>query len=456
MCAVVRRGFGSPRTVVEPTCGVGGLLVAAHREFGVGTRLWGIEIDGAYVERARAALRETGSTDHRIVHEDFFAFDWSTVLAEAPTPLVVVGNPPWVTNAELGSLQGRNLPPKTNARGLRGIDALTGRSNFDISEWMCIRLIEALAGRDAGFAVLVKVAVARKVLQYAWSRGLSLREPSLRRIDARVHFGAAVDACLFSGWTDAVGEPRCAVHPTLEERSRSGVIGFEDGELVADLQARRSTVHLTAAKGEGPPWRSGIKHDCARVLELRERDGHRINGLGERVDVEESVLFPLLKSSDVAAGRMDAGRWLVVTQRALGDETERLAEVAPKAWAYLQAHAERLDGRKSSIYRGRPRFCMFGVGAYAFSPWKVVISGLYKGLEFRCVGPHACGRPVVFDDTVYVLACEDEAQARALERALRSEQARRFFEGLVFWDAKRPITAGVLRRLDPTRLTDPG
>jgi len=452
----VRRDFGPPRTVVEPTCGVGGLLVAAHREFGPAVQLWGIEIDGAYVERSRAALREAGSTEHRIVHEDFFGFDWSAVLAEAGSPVVVVGNPPWVTNAELGSLEGRNLPPKTNARGLRGIDALTGRSNFDISEWMCIRLIEALAGRDAGFAVLVKVAVARKVLQHAWSRGLSLREPSLRRIDARAHFGAAVDACLFCGRTDAVGEPRCAVYPTLEDESRSGVIGFEDGELVADLEARRSTVHLTAADGNGPPWRSGIKHDCARVLELRERDGHRVNGIGERVDVEESVLFPLLKSSDVAAGRLHAGRWLVVTQHALGDDTERLAEVAPKAWAYLRAHGERLDGRKSSIYRGRPRFCMFGIGEYAFSPWKVAISGLYKGLEFRCVGPHASGKPVVFDDTVYVLACEDEAQARRLEGALRSEDARRFFEGLVFWDAKRPITAGVLRRLDLARLCGAG
>ena len=59
---------------------------------------------------------------------------------------------------------------------------------------------------------------------------------------------------------------------------------------------------------------------------------------------------------------------------------------------------------------------------------------------------------MVFDDTVYVLACEGESEARRLEEVLRSERARRVFAGLVFWDAKRPVTAGVLRRLDLRRL----
>ena len=86
---------------------------------------------------------------------------------------------------------------------------------------------------------------------------------------------------------------------------------------------------------------------------------------------------------------------------------------------------------------------MFGVGPYAFSPWKVAISGFYKNLRFRSVGP-ADSRPAVFDDTCYFLPCQSEDEARELLKLLNSQAARGFFDSVVFWDAKRPITADVL------------
>ena len=48
---------------------------------------------------------------------------------------------------------------------------MTGKSNFDISEWMLIRLLEALQGRRATIAMLCKTATARKVLRHAWLNG---------------------------------------------------------------------------------------------------------------------------------------------------------------------------------------------------------------------------------------------------------------------------------------------
>ena len=453
MVGLARRCFGVPRAVLEPTCGVGGLLVAAHAEFGPGVALRGVEIDGDHAARARANLTVAGSTRHRIDHDDFFRVDWSAVLADVPAPTLVVGNPPWVTNAELGRLEGRNLPPKANPAGWSGLDGLTGRSNFDISEWMVRHLMGALAGRDAALAVLMKESVARRLLEHAWAHDWPLREPCLWTIDARVHFGASVSACVLTARTDRAGPRRCPVFASLHEPQPARVIGHGPGVgLLADLDAHRDTAHLAAPDDHQPPWRSGIKHDCARVLELREQDGRRVNGFGEPVDVEEDVLYPLLKSSDLAAGRDHGGRWLLVTQRELGEDPARLAETAPRAWAYLCAHADRLDARRSSIYRSRPRFCMFGVGAYAFGPWKVAISGLYKQLSFRCIGPHASGRPVVLDDTAYLLPCASEAEARRVHAGLMSESAQRFFCALVFWDAKRPITAGLLRRLDLRRV----
>ena len=140
-------------------------------------------------------------------------------------------------------------------------------------------------------------------------------------------------------------------------------------------------------------------------------------------------------------------RYMLVPQRLVGEDTSRIEHEAPRTWEYLQSHADRLDGRVSSIYRNRPRFSIFGVGPYSFAPWKVAISGFYKCLEFRCIGPFE-GKPVVLDDTCYFLPCNIEHEARLLLELLNSEAARGFLRSFIFWDAKRPITAQLLATLD--------
>lgn len=92
----------------------------------------------------------------RVFHKDFFGEDWKENLARsAGSKVFVIGNPPWVTNSELGQLGSQNLPEKTNFQGLRGFDARTGKSNFDIAEWMLMRLVEALPSEGV-LAVLCK------------------------------------------------------------------------------------------------------------------------------------------------------------------------------------------------------------------------------------------------------------------------------------------------------------
>jgi len=138
---------------------------------------------------------------------------------------------------------------------------------------------------------------------------------------------------------------------------------------------------------------------------------------------------------------------MLVTQRTVGESTAPIRYKAPKTWAYLNDHGELFAKRKSSIYKNRPRFSIFGVGEYSFAPWKVAISGLYKQLRFVIVGPHA-GKPVVFDDTCYFIPCQSEKESQYLAGLLNSEAARQFFQSFIFWDAKRPITIDILRRLD--------
>ena len=84
---------------------------------------------------------------------------------------------------------------------------------------------------------------------------------------------------------------------------------------------------------------------------------------------------------------------------------------------------------------------------YSFAPWKVAISGFYKRLEFRCVGPEY-GKPVVLDDTCYFLPCESKEDAKVLYQILSSRSATGFFESLIFWDSKRPITVQILSSIN--------
>ena len=296
-------------------------------------------------------------------------------------------------------------------------------------------------------AMLCKTGVARKVLQYAWDRQLELSTSEICSFDAKSSFGVSVDACLLVCKFSAGKRCRAArVRGHFNDRKPVCVIGYRDGRLLANVRAYQRWKHL---QGENRiRWRSGIKHDCARIMELRKEGRWYRNGLGELIELEDTYVYPMLKSSHLARGQVDApARWMLVTQRYVGEDTRLIQGVAQKTWGYLLAHTDRLDRRGSSIYRKRPPFSIFGVGDYSFAPWKVAISGLYKKLQFSVVGSSA-GKPFVLDDTCYFLPCQTREQADAVAGLLDSSVAREFYSAFVFWDAKRPITAETLGRLN--------
>lgn len=442
VCSLLNRLGLSVASVVEPTCGAGSFVAASEVAFPHCGTILGYDINPDYVKAAQSASRQAV-----IRQENFFLKDWKETLRNLAEPILVLGNPPWVTNSTVGALSGTNLPQKSNFQGLNGFDAITGKSNFDISEWMLIHLLEWLSGRSAVLAMLCKTVVARKVLLQAWKADVQISESALYRIDAMDYFGAAVDACLMV----CVLKPgarslECGVFDGIEATTRQSTFALRANRLIADLDALETYGHLFGTSAR--KWRSGVKHDCTRVMELQPEpgDGLYVNGLGEVVRLEEQFLYPMMKSSELAK-RADPSRMMLITQRSIGEATNSIADRAPLTWRYLEKHAEALDSRSSSIYRNRPRFSVFGVGEYSFTPWKVAISGFYKRLQFVSVGPKN-GKPVVLDDTCYFLPCESEEEARELAQLLNAESAKGFFNAFVFWDAKRPITVNLLANLD--------
>lgn len=448
VCDLLSRRNLHPASILEPTCGVGNFLIAALDQFPAVTRAVGLDVNPSHVQTARSSIQ--GRQDDAkvaLIEKDFFDTDWSAILHGLPDPLLLIGNPPWVTNAALGILGSSNLPRKTNFKKHAGLDAITGKSNFDISEWMFLQFLDWLDGRCATMAVLCKTAVARKVLLDAWRRGIHLNDSAMYLIDAATSFGASVDACLLiCDFTPSSRGYETPVYKTIADDRPVNVIGYRDDSLVADIDAHERWKHLQGK--ETYRWRSGIKHDCAKVMELCKEERYYRNGFHELLTMESDFLFPMLKGSDIANGRTDnPRRWMLVTQRRIGEDTTVIKERAPQTWSYLQSHAQQLARRASSIYRNRPRFSVFGVGDYSFAPWKVAISGFYKRLDFRVVGGFA-GKPIVLDDTCYFVACETEEEARYVASLLNSPIAREFFSAFMFWDMKRPVTVDNLRRLN--------
>jgi len=433
-----------PASIVEPTCGTGNFLAAALDEFGNATEAIGLDINPEYISAATSRLRGRGAL---LVCDSFFETDWPKLLGRLPEPILVIGNPPWVTNAQLSALGSSNLPKKSNFQRLTGFQAITGKANFDISEWMLILMLEWLEGRNATMAMLCKTTVARKVLTHAWKNQIHLNTSRIYGVDAAQHFGASVGACFLVCDTLPPGrECNCPVYKDMAAKKAAQAIGFRDGVPVADITLYHRWKHL---QGEQVyKWRSGIKHDCSKVMELRSEGGRYRNRLGKVIELEDDYLFPMLKSSDLGAaiGKRPR-RWMLVTQRAVGDETDIIRSRAPATWKYLEQHAPFLDRRGSSVYKDRPRFSVFGVGPYTFAPWKVAISGFYKKLEFTVVGRFE-GKPTVLDDTAYFIPCDTKGEAVYLASLFNSPIATEFFRAWVFWDTKRPITAELLRRLD--------
>ena len=182
-------------------------------------------------------------------------------------------------------------------------------------------------------------------------------------------------------------------------------------------------------------------------------DGVFKNKLGELIELESNYIYPLWKCTDLFHGKLNLKRGVIVPQKKVGEETSYLQQVAPKLWDYLHCHIDKFDKRKSSIYRGKPAFSIFGIGEYSFYLYKVAISGLHKEPRFRVITP-VNNRPVMLDDTCYFLPCNSLEQATTLSNLLNSSICLQFLLARTFVDAKRPITKKLLQCINIDVLFD--
>lgn len=433
--------------VLEPTCGTGNFISGLLQLPSPPREVKAFELQDTHVRRAERVASRGGSTLVEIRKANLFKIDLRRELKWTGNgPLLVVGNPPWITSAEVGSLGGDNLPQKSNLRGLRGLDAITGESNFDLAEHIWIKLLTELAAERPRIALLCKMAVARNVLRFAHQRCLPLDQVSIRKIDAGKWFHAAVEACLLcvQVGSEAV-DVEARVYSDLDSLHPEAVLAVRGG-VVTDLTGYDRTAFMD---GVCPViWRQGLKHDTAAVMELKESEGRLTNKLGDEVTVESDYVYPLLKGSDLFKHADPVPRlFTIVTQRKLGEPTDRLRAEAPRLWAYLDANAALFAKRKSSVFKGQGQFAIFGIGEYSFANYKVAVAGMYKTPRFRIVRPFS-GRPVMLDDTCYFVPCTSLAHAALIAGLLNHQICQDFMASVIYRGAKRPITKAILQRID--------
>lgn len=428
-----------PSVVIEPTCGVGSFLVSALSFNARG--YIGVDINNEYCEYCRAHIIDSRVN---IINADFFKLNMRALVSDY-SDVLVIGNPPWVTNSTLSTLNSDNLPHKTNFKRLRGIDAITGASNFDICEYIMLRLISEFNGTNAVIAMLCKTSVARNVFRELSRNSVYYDYCEMLEFDAAKVFGINASACVFVIKLSDVysGANKCDVYAFDDYAKLKHSYSFAHGQLY-------NSALMPSDGFEGRScfeWRQGVKHDLSRIMELTYNEGVFINGYNEIVDIEDTLIYPLVKSSMFKAPVIDgSNKYVIVTQSKARGDTAYIKQLAPKTWRYLQANFNAFENRKSSIYNGAPPFSMFGVGDYSYSTYKVGVSGFYKNPMFSVLYSRGL-KPVMTDDTSYFICFSDYDMAYVAMLLLNSERVRAYLKRIAFLDAKRPYTKRVLERL---------
>ncbi|MCM1121231.1 MAG: hypothetical protein NC416_01470 [Eubacterium sp.] len=429
-----------PSAIVEPTCGLGSFIQSSllfnAKEY------YGIEINPEYCKACKDKIKDNRV---KIINSDFFTFS-SKSLIKNKSQILVIGNPPWVTNSTLSALGSDNLPIKTNFKGLKGIDAITGTSNFDICEYIILQLINEYRDTNTIIAMLCKTSVARNVFKELKRNYIAFEFCDILEFDALKVFGINASACVLliqlSG--KEVSSDACNVYSFENPTIIKSQFGFSNGQFYSNLDCMTENFDGRCCF----EWRQGVKHDCSKVMELTLCNDILQNGKKETVQIEEDIIFPLVKSSMFKAPILhNFSKFVIVTQRKSREETEHLECEVPKTWKYLNDNKELFECRKSSIYRNAPPFSMFGVGEYSYSRYKVGVSGFYKQPLFSVLYSDD-GKPVMTDDTSYFLCFECFDMAYVAMLLLNSKKVQQFLTNIAFFDAKRPYTKKVLGRID--------
>lgn len=439
--------------ILEPTCGKGNFILSSIKQSNSLKKIVGVEIYQPYIWETKFKIldyylinKEINKPEIDIIHGNAFEFDYNQ-LAKSTSDLktLVIGNPPWVTNSELGSIDSKNLPQKSNFKKHSGFEAITGKGNFDIGEYISLIMLKCFENHNGTFAFLIKNSVVKNLIQDQKRNCFKISNSEKLNIDSKKEFNVSVNACLFLTQLNTEPDFTCKELDFYNQEYLTTFGWYKEKFVFSVSDYDESSI----IDGKSIfTWRSGVKHDCSKVMELESVNGHYVNGLGEEINLEKELVFGLLKSSDLKTDKTNTFRKLtIITQKKIGQETKYIKENLPLTYQYLNSHKDFFDNRKSSIYKNKPNFSIFGIGDYSFAEYKVAISGLYKSTHFTLVSPKD-SKTIMLDDTCYFIGFDNLKMAQIAHFLVNSDLVQKFLKSIIFSDSKRSINKDTLMRID--------
>lgn len=106
--------------VIEPTFGLGSFLTTLPNDCQAHVLGWEIheEYYRTTVEAVKAAIDDSRTT---LLLRDVFTASDTDINTPPGSSILVIGNPPWVTNSEQGTFGGENTGKKRNFKMLSGL-----------------------------------------------------------------------------------------------------------------------------------------------------------------------------------------------------------------------------------------------------------------------------------------------------------------------------------------------
>ncbi len=448
-----------PEFVIEPTCGKGNFIIASLHVFHSVKSIIGIEIYEPYVWQCKFNILchflncpTEKKPQIQIFHCNVFNFDFKKLNKKIDNgKLLILGNPPWVTNSMLGSLDSGNIPAKSNFKKQKGIDAITGKGNFDIAEYIVFSLLKTFDKVEGYLSLLLKNSVIKNVVYEQHNNRFCISSIKEMNIDSKKEFGVSVSASLLLCRLNKPASFQCEVSDFYGKTFISRY-GWVEGSFLSKIEDDCFQKESVEGKCQ-LTWRQGVKHDCSKVMEFERENTYFVNKLNESFELEDDLVYGILKSSDLKNKiASHPQKYTIITQKFIGQDTGYISQY-PKTHEYLLKHVDLFLNRKSSIYDGKPAFSIFGIGDYSFKLYKVAISGLYKTFHFTLVLPKD-GKPIMLDDTCYFLGFDEIEEAVAICVLLNNENVQSFLRSIAFPDAKRMINKEVLMRIDLKKAYD--
>lgn len=366
-------------SILDPACGDGELLFAAHEVLsakypGVAIDLHGYDLDSTAISDAYSRALSKGITlqlqeaDFLLAADNIFhAYD------------AIITNPPYVRTQQLGAetanllankfgLTGRidlthpfvSISPRIlNSTGILGILCsnrfLTTKAGSNIRAVMSEALspVEVYDLGDSKLfdaAVLPAITIATRktpAIEHECSYVSTYEAPS-----GEVAVGNYFDMLSkrSSGFA-AIGDRTYEVRSGTLVQGKTPSEPWRMGNTAEDEWFKEITTHTWKTFGEIARIRVGIKTTADAVF-IRDE----WNELDESIRPEEDLLHPLITHHNVPAWKFDLTKTTAVLypydlsarKRTLVDMSKH-----PRAMAYLEEHYERLSGRKYVVDGGR-------------------------------------------------------------------------------------------------------